>query len=95
MYASVRQYRVTDAGAIARRIDEEFLAIIREVPGFSAYYVVDGDDGSLVTVTLADDQAGVEDSANRAANWISENQDVADLIQGSPNVTNGEVRAQG
>jgi hypothetical protein len=93
MYASIRKYQATDIEHIARRIDEEFLSRVRDVPGFSSYYVVDGGGGTLVTVTLADDSAGAEASAEAAASWIRENQDIADLIEGPPDVTNGEVRA--
>jgi hypothetical protein len=94
MYASVRKYRGRDIPQIARRIQEDFLARVREVPGFAGYYVVDDGGGGLVTVTLADDQAGAEASADAAAAWIGENDDVAALIDGSPDVTNGEVLAQ-
>lgn len=95
MYASIRKYRSSDAAEVARKIDEKgFLGIVREVPGFSAYYVVDGGDGTVVTVTLTENQDGAEESAQKASGWISENEDVAALIEGSPDVTNGEVRAQ-
>jgi hypothetical protein len=94
MYASVRKYRVTDTAEIGRQIEGEFLSLIREVPGFSAYYVVDGGGGTLVTVTLAEDSAGAEASAEAAAGWIRDNQGVADLMEGSPDVSNGEIIAQ-
>jgi hypothetical protein len=40
MYATLRYYQVNDADAIARNVNEEFLDIVRQVPGFSAYHVV-------------------------------------------------------
>jgi hypothetical protein len=93
MYASIRQYRVVgDAGEVARRAQDGFTPIVREVPGFSAWYLVDGGDGSLVTVTLCDDQAGVEESVNRAAGWVRDN--IAEFMESSPTITNGEVTAQ-
>jgi hypothetical protein len=92
MYASVRKYRTSDPAQVARRIEEDFLSRIREVPGFGSYYVV-GEGDVLITVTLADDQAGAEASADAAAGWIRENDDIAALIQGSPEVSNGEVLA--
>ncbi len=94
MYASVRKYRATDIQQIARRIEEDFLTRVRDVPGFSSYAVVDGGDGTLVTITFADDQAGAQASADAAASWIRENDDIATLIEGAPDVTNGEVLAQ-
>lgn len=94
MYASVRKYRSSDVAEVGRQINEGFLSLIREVPGFSGYYVVDGGDGTVVTVTLTENQDGAEQSAQAAAGWIGDNEDVARLIDGSPEVTNGEVIAQ-
>jgi hypothetical protein len=95
VYASIRKYRSSDVPEVARLIDEKgFLSIVGEVPGFSGYYVVDGGDGTVVTVTMTENQDGAEQSAQKASGWISENEDVAALIEGSPEVTNGEVVAQ-
>jgi hypothetical protein len=93
MYASIRQYRSTDAAEVGRRAEEGFVPIVREIGGFSAYYLVDGGDGSLTTVTVAEDEAAVEDSVIKAREWVSAN--AADLVEGEPTVTVGEVVAQG
>ncbi len=93
MYASIRQYRSDDVQEVARRAQEGFVPIVRDVPGFSAYYIVDSGDGAFATITIAEDRAGVEDSVNKAREWVSEN--AADLVEGSPTVSNGEVVAQG
>ena len=45
MHASIRLYRVTDAAQVVRRAEDEFLPEVRGVPGFSAYYMIDGGDG--------------------------------------------------
>jgi hypothetical protein len=92
MHVSVRQYRSSDVAEVGRRASEGFPPIIRQVPGFSAWYLVDGGDGTLITITVCEDQAGVRDSVEKAAEWVREN--VADLIEGVPTVTNGEVVAQ-
>ena len=92
MYASVRQYRSSDVAEVTRRAQEGFIPIVREIEGFSAYYFVDGGDGSLITITLGDDQAAVEESVSKAGEWVSAN--AAELIEGTPTVTNGEVVAQ-
>ena len=66
MYASIRQYRSDDVPEVARRAQDGFVPIVREVPGFSAYYIVDGGDGAFTTITVAEDKAGVEESVNKA-----------------------------
>lgn len=90
MYASIREYRTKDNAEVARRAQEGFIPLVREVPGFSAYYMVDADD-KFFTITVAEDERGVEASVSRAREWVQEN--AADLIEGSPSITNGEVVA--
>jgi hypothetical protein len=92
MYASIRRYQSSDVAEAGRRAGEEFVPIIRDMPGISAWYLVDGGDGTLVTVTLCDDAVAADASVQRAGEWVREN--IADLIQGAPDVTNGEVRAK-
>jgi hypothetical protein len=91
MYASIREYTTKDNAEVARRAQEGFVPIVREVAGFSAYYMVDAGD-KFFTVTLAEDQGGAEESANKAREWVQEN--AADLVEGVAAVNNGEVVAQ-
>jgi hypothetical protein len=91
MYASIRQYRSDDVQEVARRVQDGFLPIVREVPGFSAYYVIDSGDGAFTTITVAEDKAGVEESVDKASEWAREN--AADVVEGAPTVSNGEVVA--
>jgi quinol monooxygenase YgiN len=92
MYVAVRRYKVK-AGSmdeLARRAQEGFVPLIRQTPGFVSYYgAVSGSD-SLFTVSIFQDQAGAEESNRRAATWI--NQNLAEFIQGPPEITAGEVR---
>ena len=92
MHVSVRQYRSSDVPEVARRAEDGFTEIVKEVPGFSGWWLVDGGGGTVVTITVAEDQAGVEESVTKARDWVQEN--AADLIEGSPTVVNGEVVAQ-
>jgi hypothetical protein len=92
VYASIRQYNGRNIPEVARRAEEGFVPILRRVPGFLAWYLVDGGGGALFTVTLCEDRAGVEASVSAALAWVEDNLD--GLIVGSPAVLNGEVRAQ-
>lgn len=92
MYASIRQYRVLeDQGEAVRRITEGFVPLVCDVAGFSAYYLLCSDDGTLTTVTVCEDRAGVEASVSRASGWVLTN--LGDLVEGPPSVVNGEVKA--
>lgn len=95
MFASIRQYRSSDAAEVGRRAADEaggFVPIARDTAGISAWYLVDSGDGTLVTVTICDDEAAANDSVEKARAWVADN--AADLVEGTPTVNNGQVRAQ-
>jgi hypothetical protein len=92
MYATVRRYEgVSDLSEARRLVDEGFIPIISEVPGFVAYYWVDAGDGVIISTSVFEDQSGAEESNRRAADWNREN--VASLLQNPPQITAGEVVA--
>jgi hypothetical protein len=78
MYVSIRQYNGRNVTEFSRRVQEGFVPIVRQVPGFLAWYLVDGGGGAA--------------SVSAAADWVEDN--VADLVEGSPAVINGEVRVE-
>jgi hypothetical protein len=94
MHASVRRYKMNPVSVdeLKRRVEEAFVTIVSSVPGFVAYYVVGGDDGTVISINIFEDQAGAEDSTRRAATWVEEN--IASLLPDAPEVTVGEVIVQ-
>jgi len=93
MYASLRYYGVNDADAVTRNVRDEFLDIVRAVPGFSAYQVVDLGDNTMVSITITENEAGAEASAQAAADWVSGNDEMQAAIKGPPRVVSGEITA--
>ena len=92
MYTSIRRYTITETETvegITRRVNEGFVPIISRTPGFVAYYVVDAGDGVIATISLFDDQTGVEESNRRAADWVKQN--LAHAVSGAPQITAGMV----
>ncbi len=74
MYMSVRRYTTSGpTNMIARIVTQGFVPIISDAPGFIAFYVVDGGDGSLASVSIFADQAGAEASSRLAAGYVAEN----------------------
>src|SRR5215204_7079966 len=66
MYAAVRRYEgVTDPKEVRRHVEEEFLPLISEMPGFVAYYVVDAGEGVMVSTSVFEHQAAEEESSWR------------------------------
>ena len=92
MYATVRRYEgVTDPGEAGRRVNEEFVSLVKELPGFVSYYWVDAGDGVMASTSVFEDQSGAEASVERAADWVREN--IAELLPNPPDVISGEVVA--
>ena len=90
MHASVRQYRTRDIDALVGKVEEGFVDQVKAIDGFVGYYVIDGGDGTAAPVTVGEDAAAVADTVRLAADWVREN--AADLVEGEPEVTLGEVR---
>ena len=92
MYATVRRYEgVTDPGEAGRRVNEGFVPLVKELPGFVAYYWVDAGGGVMASTSVFEDQSGAEASVERAADWVREN--IAELLPNPPEVVTGEVVA--
>jgi quinol monooxygenase YgiN len=92
MYATVRRYEgVTDPSEAARRVNEGFVQLISQVPGFLAYYWVDAGGSVMVSTSIFEDQAGAEESNRRAADYVRQN--MAPLLPNPPQITAGEVVA--
>lgn len=92
MYATVRYYEgITDTAEVCRRINEGFVPLLRDVSGFVDYTVVDGGDGTLVTIGVFEDESGAEESNRRSWEWIQGEGDSASLVPNRPRITTGEV----
>lgn len=70
MHAAIRKYRVSDIDALVSKVEEEFVDRVKEIDGFVGYYVIDGGDGTAVSVTVGETEQAVEDSTSRAGEWV-------------------------
>ena len=92
MYATVRRYEgVTNPREAGKRVNEGFVPLISQLPGFVAYYWVDAGGGVMVSTSVFQDRAGVEESNRQAADWVRQN--MAPLLPNAPQITAGEVVA--
>src|SRR5215204_7186171 len=74
MYATVRQYEgVHEPEELGRRVHEGLVPILSEISGFVAYYFVDTGNGSMISISVFENQAGVEESNSRAVEWVQHN----------------------
>ena len=86
MYATIRRYEdVTDPAEAGRRVSEGFVPLIKQIPGFVAYYWVDAGEGIMASTSVFENRAGAEASTERAADWVREN--IASLLPTPPIAT--------
>jgi hypothetical protein len=78
MYIAVRRYEgVSDSQKVKQLVDEGFVPIISEMPGFVAFYWVDAGDGVVASTSV------------KAREFLAEH--LAPLMPNPPQVTAGEV----
>lgn len=94
MYATVRRYEgVTDPAEAGRRVSEGWVPLISKMPGFVTYFWTDAGNGVMVSTSVFQDKAGIDESNRMAAEWVREN--IAPLLPNPPQITAGEVVAHG
>ena len=73
MYAVIRHHKVKgpDADELARQGKEDFVPLIRQMPGLIAYTIIKGED-MVSTVSIFEDKAAAEESTRRAVAWAAE-----------------------
>ena len=92
MYATLRRYDgVTNASEAIRRVNEGFIQIISEIPGFAGYYFVDAGGGVMISVSVFQDRASAEESNARASDYVREN--LVSVLPNPPQISAGEVVA--
>ncbi len=91
MFTSIRKYRVRRGSAeeLARRVREGFVPLVRQIPGFRGYDLLDGGPDVLITVSMFDSADEAFASNEAAANWVRDN--VLEFTKGMPEVMVGDV----
>lgn len=90
-YLAIRRYQLAPGRTmdeLSTLVESGFLPILRQVPGFQEYFLVETDE-DVHAISMFADQAGAEESTRRAADWIKQN--LADFFTGPPTVTIGSV----
>jgi hypothetical protein len=90
MYVAVRRYEgITDSQKVGQLVEEDYVPIISEMPGFVAYYCVDTGDGVMVSISVFEHKDAEEQSTFRAGEFVAE--DLGPLSPNPPQVTAGEL----
>jgi hypothetical protein len=92
MYVVIRKFNhMRSVSEAARRAESGIGQLLRQSPGFQGYYVFDGGNGMGGSVTLFDSRETALAANEKALAWVRAS--LADLVQGEPEITSGEVVA--
>jgi hypothetical protein len=91
MFTIVRRFRLARGSQqeVTRRVQEGFVPLLRKLPGFKAYYLLDGGPDVLISVRIFDSADEALLSNATAENWMREN--VLQFVRGMPDVMAGQV----
>jgi heme-degrading monooxygenase HmoA len=73
MYVTMHSYKIGAGTQLdVARTAEEFLQTVSTIPGFRAYYMIDGGDHRIGSVSIFETPEGVEQCDTLAAEFVTE-----------------------
>ena len=94
MHAVIRRYRVR-LGTVeqaARYAEKWFVPLVRKLPGFVMYYLLDAGNDTLASIGLFESRDGAESAAQLARDWFED--EWPSFRPLPPEVVIGEIVAQ-
>jgi hypothetical protein len=96
MFVTIRRYSPRNGAVnkasmelLRRQIQDEFLPVIQQVPGFKAYYVLNVANREVVTLSFCQTEEGMAEASRCASDYTLRNPLVYEL--GQPEVTESQV----
>ncbi|MEO7412016.1 MAG: hypothetical protein ABIZ81_01550 [Opitutaceae bacterium] len=93
MHVAIRSYSGNGSTQLFDELEKrkaEVEPLMKSVPGLVSYTLARASSGGF-SVTICEDQAGIDESIRRAKDWIAKN--VGHITAGAPAVTVGKVIA--
>jgi hypothetical protein len=93
MHVTIRRYESIDQSRkseLIKKLDENLLPTLSELPGFNGYSVIDAGDGVMTSVSFFDTRAQADESTRVAASWLRE-QKLDTVLSSAPKITSGDV----
>jgi hypothetical protein len=91
MHTSIRIYK-TKIQALdddtLEKLEKGFIQILRTVPGFHAYRLVDSGNHSVASISFYETEQGAIESVEKSRDWV--NQNLAHLVDEPPTVFTGK-----
>jgi hypothetical protein len=92
MYMVIRHYSDIDPAYAQQSIERNrgtLVPLLSRQPGFVAYYTIEGEDGTVVSIGVYESKEEAERSNQIAAEWTKENS--SQFVRKPPKITRGEV----
>ena len=72
MYMVIRRYSVqpSKVDEVVRKVDEQYLEKLHDIPGFEGYYVLDSGEGKLSSVTISADKDSAHATTRLSKEWV-------------------------
>ena len=95
MHATIRRYEGVDTtrmGEIVEKVNMILLPQLRELPGFSGYFLIEAGDGVVTSFGLFETSEQADESKTLVTKWISD-ENFNSAIPNPPKITSGKVVA--
>ena len=96
MHATIRRYEGVDAARtneIVGGVNETLVPRLRELPGFSGYYLVEAGNGILSSVSLFETREQTDESTKLVEKWVTD-ENFSQAMPNAPKITSGKVVPQ-
>jgi hypothetical protein len=95
MHATIRRYEgveTTRMNEVASKVKETLVPQLRELPGFSGYYLIEAGNGVMSSFGLFETSDQADKSKEIVTKWISD-ENFNSAIPNPPTITSGKVVA--
>jgi len=95
MHATIRRYEGVDAtrmNEVAGKVNETLVPQLRQLPGFSGYYLIEAGNGVLSSFGLFKTSDQADESTKVVAKWITD-ENFNTAIPNAPKITSGKLVA--
>ena len=93
MHAILRTYEGVESSRtveLTRKVDDELIPKLKELPGFSGYYLIEAGNGVMTSISLFDTAEQADKSSRIASNWVRDEK-LETALPNAPKITFGEV----
>ena len=96
MHATIRRYEGVDTSRmdeVVGKVNDKLVPQLRELPGFSGYYLIEAGNGVLSSFDLFETRELSDESKTLVTKWIAD-ENFNSVIPNPPKITSGKVVAQ-